>query len=41
MPINKGYMTAKRTPASDEAYTPSFAVLPLIEFIKAKHFKTI
>lgn len=34
MAINKGYLTAKTDKASDEYYTPSEAVLPLLEFIK-------
>ena len=34
MAINKGYLTAGRTPESDECYTPFYAVEPLLEFIK-------
>ena len=33
MPINKGFITANRTIAGDEAYTPFYAVEPLLEFI--------
>lgn len=33
MPINKGYLTAKTDKASDEVYTPSYAVKPLIKYI--------
>lgn len=32
---NKGYLTAKTTPASDEYYTPEEAVIPLLKYIKA------
>ena len=34
MPLNKGYLTAKTDKASDEVYTPTYAVLPLIKYIK-------
>lgn len=34
MPINKGYLTAKTDRASDEVFTPAYAVLPLIKYIK-------
>lgn len=34
MPINKGYLTAKTDKASDEVYTPKYAVLPLIKYLK-------
>lgn len=34
MPINKGYLTAKTDKASDEVYTPSYAVKPIIKYIK-------
>lgn len=34
MPINKGYLTAKTDKASDEVYTPAYAVQPLIKYIK-------
>lgn len=31
--VNKGYMDADKTEAGDERYTPSYAVLPLLEFL--------
>lgn len=34
MALNKGYLTAKTDKASDEVYTPSYAVRPLIKYIK-------
>lgn len=33
MPLNKGYLTAKTDKASDETYTPRYAVLPLLKYI--------
>lgn len=33
MPPNKGFLTAKRTPESDECLTPHYAVDPLLEFL--------
>ena len=34
MAINKGYLTAKTDKASDEVYTPAYAVRPLIKYVK-------
>lgn len=34
MPINKGYLTAKTDKASDEVYTPAYAIEPLVKYIK-------
>ena len=34
MPINKGYLTAKTDKASDETYTPAYAIQPLVKYIK-------
>lgn len=34
MPANKGYLTAKTDKASDEVYTPVYAIEPLIKYIK-------
>lgn len=34
MPINIGYLTAKTDRASDEVYTPAYAVKPLIKYIR-------
>ena len=34
MALNKGYLTAKTDKASDEVYTPAYAVKPLIKYIK-------
>ena len=34
MPINKGYLQSSRTKESDEVYTPSYAVKPIIKYIK-------
>lgn len=36
MSRNIGYLTAKKTKISDECYTPKYAVLPILEFIKKK-----
>lgn len=36
MAQNVGYLTAKTSPASDEVYTPSYAVKPLLEFVSKK-----
>jgi len=33
LPLNKAYLQSDRTAASDEAYTPFYAVAPLLEFI--------
>ena len=34
MALNKGYLTAKTDKASDEVYTPSYAVKPILKYIK-------
>lgn len=34
MARNIGYLTAQKTKKSDECYTPKYAVLPVLEFIK-------
>lgn len=34
MPLNKGYLTAKTDKESDEVYTPTYAVLPLVKYVK-------
>lgn len=34
MALNKGYLTAKTDKASDEVYTPAYAVEPIIKYIK-------
>ena len=34
MPLNVGYLTAKTNKASDEIYTPEYAVRPLIKYIE-------
>lgn len=36
MPLNKGYLTAKQTPESDNCLTPYYAVDPLLEFLTDK-----
>ena len=33
--LNKGYLTSGRDPASDEVYTPTYAVRPLLKFMDA------
>lgn len=33
MAVNKGYLTAKTDKASDEYYTPDFAVRPILKYI--------
>lgn len=39
--LNKAYLTCGRTAESDECYTPRYAVLPVVKYLKAKQFKTI
>ena len=34
MALNKGYLTAKTDKASDEVYTPKYAIKPLIKYIQ-------
>ena len=34
MGLNKGYLTAKTDKASDEVYTPAYAVKPLLKYLK-------
>ena len=34
MAINKGYLTAKTDKASDEVYTPDYAVKPILKYLK-------
>lgn len=34
MPLNKGYLTAKTDKASDEVYTPAYAVKPIIKYLE-------
>lgn len=34
MPLNTGYLTAKTDKASDEVFTPAYAIKPLIKYIK-------
>ena len=34
MALNKGYLTAKTDKASDEVYTPAYAVKPIIKYIQ-------
>ena len=34
MALNKGYLTAKTDKASDEVYTPAYAVKPILKYIK-------
>lgn len=34
MPLNKGYLTAKTDKASDEVFTPAYAVQPLVKYIE-------
>lgn len=36
MGLNKGYLTAKTNKASDEVYTPSEAILPIIKYLGNK-----
>ena len=33
MPANKGYLTARTDKASDEVYTPAYAVKPILKYI--------
>ena len=34
MPLNVGYLKAKTNKASDEVYTPEYAIKPLIKYLK-------
>ena len=34
MPLNKGYLTAKTDKQSDEYYTPDYAVIPILKYLK-------
>jgi hypothetical protein len=33
MPLNTGYLTAKTDKASDEVYTPKYAITPLLKYL--------
>lgn len=35
--INKGYLTAKTNKESDEAYTPSYAIKPILKYLPNKN----
>lgn len=39
MSINKGYLTAKTDKASDEVYTPDYAVRPLLKYLEGYYNK--
>ena len=39
--MNKGYLTAQRTIASDEVATPINAVVPIVKHLQAKGFKIV
>jgi len=39
MALNKGYLSAKTDKASDEVYTPSYAVEPLLKYIAEYYHK--
>lgn len=39
--INKGYLTAETTKESDLQFTPKYAVLPLLEFLKPSNIQVI
>lgn len=41
MPANKGYLTARTDKASDEVYTPAYAVKPIIKYIGQANFRTV
>jgi hypothetical protein len=38
---NQGLSTCDKTSSSDECYTPRYAVLPLLKYLKQKEYKTI
>lgn len=38
MALNKGYLTAKTDKASDEVYTPVYAVKPILKYITMKDY---
>lgn len=39
MALNKGYLTAKTDKASDEVFTPEYAVAPLVKYLKVYQSK--
>lgn len=41
MAVNKGYLSSNKTVAGDEAYTPFYAVVPLIKYLRTSSYKTI
>lgn len=41
MAINKGYLTAKTDKASDEVYTPRYAIEPLRRYLEAAGVQTV
>lgn len=41
MKTNTGYLTARRTAESDECYTPRYAVIPIVKYLKARGYKRI
>ena len=41
MALNKGYLTAKTDKASDEVYTPAYAVKPIIKYITMRDYPMI
>ena len=38
MPQNKGYLTARTNKASDEVFTPAYAVKPILKYITMKDY---
>ena len=38
MGLNKGYLTAKTDKASDEVYTPDYAIKPILKYINDKKY---
>ena len=39
--VNNGYLTAKTNKESDEVYTPSYAVTPILKYVPDKKELTI
>lgn len=38
MGLNKGYLTAKTNKASDEVYTPAYAIKPLLKYLNKSNY---
>ena len=39
--LNKGYLSSNKTTAGDEAYTPFYAVTPVLKYLKMRGYQTV